>query len=105
MDQARLAAFFGLRAQSIFSKYYTTMVLALLKFFEQTMKVPTPEDVRSCYPKRFIDVWGNCRTMCLYDCTEHRIEAAKDSIANAIAYSCYKNNHTAKWGVGSTPTG
>jgi hypothetical protein len=60
---------------------YTTWVLFLMIFFKQVMKVPTEEQIHSCYPKSIIDIWGNARTAMLYDCTEFRFQSPTDRVS------------------------
>ena len=81
MEQQAVSALFGCADGSYTSSTYTTWVLFLIFFFEQVMKVPTEEQVHSCYPKSMVSIWKNVRTVCLYDCTEFRMQAPTDRVS------------------------
>ena len=81
MEQQAVSALFGCADAATTSSTYTTWVLFLIIFFEQVMKVPTEEQVHSCYPKSVIHIWKNARTACVYGCTEFRMQAPTDRVS------------------------
>ena len=71
----------------------------MIKFFEQVFPVPTEDQIHSCYPKSVIDIWGNARAACLYDCTEFRMQSPVERVVSALMFSVYKHGHTGKHGA------
>jgi hypothetical protein len=69
------------------------------------MKVPTHNQTRSCFPKRFAKSWKHCRTVLLYDATEFAFQEAAERVVGGVTYSVYKSGNTIKVCIGCAPTG
>ena len=95
MEQEAVSALFGCPGHTTASSMYTTWILFLIFFFEQVMKIPTEEQIHSCYPKNVVNIWKNARSVCLYDCTEFRMQAPTDRVSCTSKFQLYYNcnNH------------
>jgi hypothetical protein len=97
LSEEGVAMVFGVHSTPTVSNTYTTWVLFLIKFFEQVFPVPTEDQIHSCYPKSVIDIWGNARAACLYDCTEFRMQSPVERVVSALMFSVYKHGHTGEY--------